>query len=509
MISALGLWSLVAVSAEDNVTVPYVSPDVSGLHFAETFDGDVWSRWKHSTADKYNGRFVVTTRSTEALVGDLGFQVPEPAKHYGAAVKFDPIKVKEGDSFAVQFEAKFEDGLSCGGSYIKLFDSEGKNPEDFQADTRYVIMFGPDRCGATNKVHFILQHKNPVSGMWEEKHLSSPPSVPSERKTHLYSVLIRPDNSVEVQIDGEKTFSGSLLTDLTPAVNPPKEIDDPSDSKPSDWVDDPKMDDPEASKPEDWDEDAPHRIVDPAVSMPAGWLEEEPLKIADPKSQRPQDWDDEEDGEWEAPLIDNPKCTVGCGKWEAPMISNPAYKGKWFAPKIDNPAYIGEWKPRQIANPDFFLDEHPYQIPTIDSIGIDIWTMDKGILFDNIVIDKNPEKVVEFGKATFSVRKEIEIKQDKSSSSGGSMFSEYLDWVFNNPVPVLVTIVVLLVGSVLLCCRSSPAPTGGESSASTPQRKKLKEYSTKARSDSPSRKEKEEDKKEPASTTSEQDKKED
>ena len=22
-------------------------------------------------------------------------------------------------------------------------------------------------------------------------------------------------------------------------------------------------------------------------------------------------------GEWEAPLIDNPKCTVGCGKWEA------------------------------------------------------------------------------------------------------------------------------------------------------------------------------------------------
>lgn len=40
-----------------------------------------------------------------------------------------------------------------------------------------------------------------------------------------------------------------------------------------------------------------------------------------------------------------------------------------------------------------FPARHPYQIPTIDSIGIDIWTMDKGILFDNIVIDKNPEKV--------------------------------------------------------------------------------------------------------------------
>jgi len=29
----------------------------------------------------------------------------------------------------------------------------------------------------------------------------------------------------------------------------PQEIDDPSDSKPTDWVDDAKMDDPEASKP--------------------------------------------------------------------------------------------------------------------------------------------------------------------------------------------------------------------------------------------------------------------
>ena len=80
--------------------------------------------------------------------------------------------------------------------------------------------------------------------------------------------------------------------------------------------------------------------------MPDGWLEEESAKIADPKAKRPADWDDEEDGEWEAPMIENPKCSVGCGKWEAPMINNPAYKGKWYAPKIDNPAYIGEWKPR-------------------------------------------------------------------------------------------------------------------------------------------------------------------
>lgn len=474
---------------EENGT-QYVAPDVSGLHFAETFDGDVFSRWKHSTAEKYNGQFSVSTRATEAFVGDLGLQVPEAARHYGAAVKFDPVSVGDGDSFAVQFEAKFEEGLSCGGSYIKLFNSEGKSSEEFNADTRYVIMFGPDRCGATNKVHFILQHKSPVTGLWEEKHLSTPPSVPSERRTHLYSLLIRPDNTVEVRIDGEKTFSGSLLQDMQPPVNPPQEIDDPTDSKPADWVDNAKMDDPESSKPDDWDEDAPFMIPDPSASMPSGWLEDEPLKMADPKSKRPDDWDDEEDGEWEAPVIENPKCTVGCGKWEAPKINNPAYKGKWYAPKIDNPAYIGEWKPRQIANPEYFVDESPYKIPTIDSIGIDIWTMDKGIIFDNIVVDKNPEKVVEFGEATFKPRSEIEVKQDKSASSE-SLFSQYLDWVFNNPVPVLITIVVLLISSLLLFCRSSGTPSppkGPEGEQASPQRKKLREYGTKARSDSPSRK---------------------
>jgi|EP01047_Picozoa_sp_COSAG01_P036379 hypothetical protein len=55
---------------------------------------------------------------------------------------------------------------------------------------------------------------------------------------------------------------------MTPSVNPPKQIDDPTDSKPEDWVDEAKIDDPEASKPDDWDEDAPMEIVDASKSMP-------------------------------------------------------------------------------------------------------------------------------------------------------------------------------------------------------------------------------------------------
>ena len=63
--------------------------------------------------------------------------------------------------------------------------------------------------------------------------------------------------------------------------------------------------------------------------------------IPDPSAEKPEDWDDEMDGDWEAPLIENPACkdAPGCGAWTRPSIDNPAFKGKWRPPMIDNPAY--------------------------------------------------------------------------------------------------------------------------------------------------------------------------
>lgn len=77
--------------------------------------------------------------------------------------------------------------------------------------------------------------------------------------------------------------------------------------------------------------------------------------------------DDEMDGEWEAPLINNPKCAdaPGCGEWKAPVIDNPNYKGKWRPPMIDNPNYRGKWTPRKIPNPDYYEDLEPFKMTTI------------------------------------------------------------------------------------------------------------------------------------------------
>lgn len=57
-------------------------------------------------------------------------------------------------------------------------------------------------------------------------------------------------------------FTGSLLTDFTPPVNPPKFIDDLSDIKPADWDEREKIADPDAHKPDDWNEDEPPQIPD-------------------------------------------------------------------------------------------------------------------------------------------------------------------------------------------------------------------------------------------------------
>lgn len=64
--------------------------------------------------------------------------------------------------------------------------------------------------------------------------------------------VLNPDNSFEVLVDQTVVNSGSLLTDVTPPVNPPAEIEDPDDSKPEDWDERPKIQDPSATKPEDW-----------------------------------------------------------------------------------------------------------------------------------------------------------------------------------------------------------------------------------------------------------------
>lgn len=173
--------------------------------------------------------------------------------------------------------------------------------------------------------------------------MEEPPLVRENSFTHLYTLKIGRNNTFEVHVDKELELKGNLLETFKPKVNPPKMIDDPSDKKPSTWVDDPLMDDPNAVKPEKWDESQPEFIPDPNDKIPDNWLENESLYIPDPHASIPADWDSDFDGEWVAPTIPNPKCQEfsNCGRWSPRLIKNPNYFGKWKPSKIQNPNYIG------------------------------------------------------------------------------------------------------------------------------------------------------------------------
>ena len=55
--------------------------------------------------------------------------------------------------FVFQYEVKMEEPLQCGGAYVKLLGEGAVSaPDMLDNETPYVIMFGPDKCGGTNKV---------------------------------------------------------------------------------------------------------------------------------------------------------------------------------------------------------------------------------------------------------------------------------------------------------------------------------------------------------------------
>lgn len=395
----------------------YVAPVADGAKFFESFQGDL-SQWEYTSDAEYTGKFAQGQGASPALPGDRALIIPQKARKYGISAAVADLADMSDRSLVVQYEVKTEQGMTCGGAYLKLplsnFDAD-----KFKGDTPYSIMFGPDKCGSTNKVHFIFQSEHPSSGKRREHHLVDTPSVPNamDKQTHLYTVIVYKDGAFEVRVDGEQKTNGTLNESFEPPVQMPKKIDDPDDKKPGDWVDKKKIPDPDATKPDDWDEDAPREIPDADAVKPDTWLDDEPEKIPDPKAEKPANWDDDEDGEWDAPLIANPKCTdKGCGEWKRPMKANPAYKGKWSAPLIANPKYIGEWKPKQIENPEYF-EVTDVKLLGIGGIGFELWTMDQGVLFDNIWVGDDVTAAEAYAKETFmkkqKIEKEIKEKQRK------------------------------------------------------------------------------------------------
>lgn len=335
------------------------------VYFSEKFD-DVEKfkeRWVESTfKGAEQGKFKLSAGKFYGdAEKDVGIQTSQDARFYGISSKFETFS-NEGKTLVVQFTVKHEQKIDCGGGYVKLYPA-GTEQDKLHGDSDYLVMFGPDICGySTKKVHVIFNYKG--KNLLTKKEIK----CKDDELTHLYTLIVKPDNTYVVKIDNEKVESGSLEEDWDFLA--PKTIPDPAASKPEDWEDNEKIDDPEDTKPEDFDK---------------------PEFIPDPDAKMPDDWDEEMDGEW-AP----------------PKINNPEYKGEWKPKQIDNPKYKGPWVHPEIDNPDYQPDDSLYKYDNIGAVGFDLWQVKSGTIFDNILVTDSEDYAEEFGNETWGETKEPE-----------------------------------------------------------------------------------------------------
>merc|ERR1712203_195943 len=300
---------------------------------------------------------------------------------FGISAAFDSFS-NEGKDLIVQYQAKYEKDVECGGGYLKL----GPKMDDLTAfgdPTVYNIMFGPDKCGYTKRTHLIFNYKG--KNVLKKSDLSY--KQENEGTSHLYRMILKSDNTVRVEIDEEKIYEGSIKEDWE--VLKPKETPDPDDKKPGDWVDDSMIDDPEDKKPEDWVEEK---------------------RIVDSEAKKPDDWDDEEDGEWEAPMKDNPD-----------------YKGDWNVKRISNPAYKGVWEAKKIANPEYEDDDSVYKYDDFGFVGFDLWQVKGGTIFDNVIITDDvaeADAFVKKWKSLSEVEKAKKKEDDKKAEEAKAASSD-------------------------------------------------------------------------------------
>uniref|UniRef100_A0A2K6LX03 Calreticulin 3 n=1 Tax=Rhinopithecus bieti TaxID=61621 RepID=A0A2K6LX03_RHIBE len=292
------------------------------VYFQEEFlDGEHWrNRWVQSTNDSRFGHFRL---SSGKFYGhkekDKGLQTTQNGRFYAISARFKPFSNK-GKTLVIQYTVKHEQKMDCGGGYIKVFPAD-VDQKNLNGKSQYYIMF--------------------VDGF-----------------THLYTLILRPDLSYDVKIDGQSIESGSIeydwnLTSLNKETSP-------AESK--DW------EQTKDSKAQDWEK-----------------------HFLDASASKQSDWNGELDGDWPAPMLQKPPYQDG-------LRPEGIDKDIWLHHKMKNTNYLTQYDLSEFEN--------------IGAIGLELWQVRSGTIFDNFLITDDEEYADNFGKATWGETKGPEREMD-------------------------------------------------------------------------------------------------
>jgi calreticulin len=283
----------------------------------------------------------------------LGLKTTEDSQFYAAYAKFDEPLDTCNKTVVLQFSVKNEHTLNCGGTYLKLSDV-ATDMTSYSGDTSFKILFGPDVCGPSRRIFLMMEGAEGKLAT-----LSRNIEYPKDKFTHFYTlVLNNPEMTYQILIDGKVAAKGNLIDDMAKWSDEPRMIPDAEAEKPADWDERQMIDDPEDTKSDTYDIEIPPFIDDSSVEQPA-------------------DWDEDKNGPWTAPQIKNPE-------WV-----------EWTPRQIANPAYRGQWRARLIPNPKFDAVAKQVCYKSIDKVALDVWQVESGSLFDNILVTDSVQEAEE------------------------------------------------------------------------------------------------------------------
>ncbi|XLU99650.1 hypothetical protein S245_013990 [Arachis hypogaea] len=220
-------------------------------------------------------------------------------------------------------------------------------------------MFGPDICGTdTKKLHVILSYQG------QNYPIKKDLQCETDKLTHFYTFILRPEASYSVLIDNRERDSGSMYTDWD--ILPLRKLQDTNAKKPKDWDGREYIEDPDDVKPEGYDS-IPALIPDPnAKEQKISYLF---LCLISLKTRM--------------------KRKMVSGGHQKFQIRNTKDHGK--ERKSRTLTTKGSGKTPWIGNPEFEDDPDLYVLKPIQYVGIKVWQVKGGSVFDNVLICDDPD----------------------------------------------------------------------------------------------------------------------
>mmetsp|Transcript_8418 Transcript_8418/g.9455 ORF Transcript_8418/g.9455 Transcript_8418/m.9455 type:complete len:250 (-) Transcript_8418:59-808(-) len=160
------------------------------IYFSETFGSGWESRWtlsKWKESEGTQGKWAAASgKWFNDEAEDTGIQTSEDSKFFGISAGFDSFS-NEGKELIIQYQAKYEKDVECGGGYVKI-GPKMDDPTTFGDPTVYNIMFGPDKCGYTKRTHLIFNYKG--KNVLKKSDLAY--KQEGEGTSHVYRMVLKP-----------------------------------------------------------------------------------------------------------------------------------------------------------------------------------------------------------------------------------------------------------------------------------------------------------------------------